>query len=76
MTVFKGRFLQVWEEAVGQLQGVREDGGYCLAAIGPVCVALPAELAVGLRNLQGRKVGVLRCDNGYRLRIIGESNVC
>jgi hypothetical protein len=64
--------LQPWEEAVGILQEIQEYEGYCLAKIGPVTVSLPDEIILRLRELKGNRIGVIRCDNGYRVRLITE----
>ncbi len=62
--------LQPWEEAVGILQEIQEYEGYCLAKIGPVTVSLPDEMILRLRELKGKRIGVIRCDEGYRVRVI------
>ena len=47
------------------------NGGALLAEVGSVVVALPPEMADELRPLIGQKIGILRCDGGYRVRVCG-----
>ncbi len=70
MIVFQGYQLQPFEEAIGTLGDVQQLDGYTLAKIGPVSVALPMEMAERLSSLKGQRVGVIRTDNDFRLRII------
>jgi len=73
LTMSESYRLQVWEEAVGKLTDVKENEGYCLAMIGPVCVAFPRDLAAKLRGMQGKRIGILRADaNDYRIRYAKE----
>lgn len=62
--------LVVWEEATGQLREVKSTDGVCLAKIGPVDVVLPEEVGENIKDLIGHRIGILRTDNGYRLRIV------
>jgi len=63
--------LSVWMEAVGTLHRLSYNGGALLAEVGSVVVALPPEMADELRPLIGQKIGILRCDGGYRVRVCG-----
>ena len=69
------RRLVELEEAVGFLHQVAELEGYCVAVFSWGKVSLPGELVGRLRTLQGRRVGILRYDGSYRLRIMEESDV-
>jgi len=62
--------LQPYEEALGVLKEVQRLEGYALAQIGPVTVALPIEMGTRLREMQGRKIGVLRTEKDFRFRVI------
>lgn len=54
-------------EVLGQLYGIEEIDGDCLALIGKIPTALPAELMPKLKSLVGRRIGILRLD-GYHVR--------
>jgi len=59
-------------ESLGTLHGVtKTDDGLYVAAIGPVTVFVPDELARKLEPHVGEKIGILRTDHDYRLRIFG-----
>jgi|GEM_PF-6761661 len=61
--------LEPWSDAIGLLHSVELLDGCCLAAIGPLVVSLPKEMATQLSEMVGQQIGVLRCDDGgYRLR--------
>lgn len=64
--------LAPFEEAIGVLHKLREIDGYSIANIGPVYVSLPEEVASKLKEMQGRKIGVLRTDCDYRFRVCDE----
>jgi len=54
--------LHQFEEVVGILHELIEDGGVLVARIGEICVALPWELEERIGSLMGHKIGVLRTD--------------
>jgi hypothetical protein len=62
--------LKAYEEALGTLQELQEEEGYIRAKIGPVIIALPPEMGERLKPLVGQRIGVLRTEQDYRLRII------
>lgn len=67
----KCHHLAVWEEVLGQLYHVEQPQEGCLTAlIGKILVVLPEEMAAKLRGLQGQKIGILRTDQDYRVRVI------
>ncbi len=61
------RLMEEYEEILGDLKGLEEHSGWVIAQIGRISVLLPSEMAPKLRELLGRRMGVLRCE-GYRLR--------
>lgn len=65
--------LGFYEESVGDLHNVREADGYILASIGPAVVVLPHELGAELKPLIGSRIGILRTEQDYRLRIFPAS---
>lgn len=65
--------LGFYEESIGDLHNVREADGYILASIGPVVVVLPHELGAELKPLIGSRIGILRTEQDYRLRIFPAS---
>jgi hypothetical protein len=75
LTVFSNYcHLRPWEEVLGPVHSVEEVDGQCLALIGKIPVILPQELACRLSEAKGQRVGVLRTDNDYRLRVITPTN--
>ena len=62
--------MRPWDEVLGPALEVEEHDGYCLALIGRILVCLPLEMAAGLREAKGKRIGVLRTDNDYRFRVI------
>jgi hypothetical protein len=62
--------MRPWDEVLGPVHKVEEEDGYCLALIGKIPVLLPPELALRLRGAQGQRIGVLRTERDYRMRII------
>jgi hypothetical protein len=54
--------LHPFEEVVGVLHELIDDGGVLVARIGEICVALPWEMEDALRSAMGHKIGVLRTD--------------
>ena len=65
--------LGFYEESVGDLHDIREVDGYILASIGPVVVILPYEMGAKLRLLIGLRIGILRTEHDYSLRIFQAS---
>ncbi|VVB67557.1 Uncharacterised protein [uncultured archaeon] len=65
--------LGFYEESVGDLHNIREMDGYIMSSIGPVVVILPHELGAKLRPLIGSRIGILRTEQDYRLRIFQAS---
>jgi hypothetical protein len=61
--------LRAYEEALGILQELEEEEGYIRAKIGPVIIALPSEMGERLKPLVGQRIGVLRTEQDYRLRV-------
>jgi len=70
MTVFPVR-LALWMEVIGQLLELIDQDGCLVARIGSVEVLLPSELKEKLASFVGQKIGILRTDIDYRMRIIG-----
>jgi len=62
--------MRPWDEVLGPVHKVEKKDGHCLALIGKIPVLLPQELAARLKEAKGQRVGVLRTDNDYRLRVI------
>ncbi len=65
--------LHSFEEAIGVLHGLADDGGILVAEIGDVHVALPWELEEVIRGSVGQRIGVLRTDlpgKAYLWRLI------
>lgn len=61
------RRQQELEECRGELLRVHEAEGFCVAIFAWGAVSLPGELVGRLRELVGRKIGILRLD-GYHIR--------
>ncbi len=66
---FKVYHMRELDEVRGPLHHVEESPDGVVALIGKIPTWLPSELGPRLRELQGRKIGVLRLD-GYRLKEI------
>jgi hypothetical protein len=62
--------LRLYEEVVGTLFSVDLEDGILTAKVGKIVVYLPAEMETAFVPLIGRKIGILRCDGGYRSRDI------
>jgi hypothetical protein len=58
------------DEVRGDLFHVEEADGGCLALIGKIPVLLPPEMISRLAGLVGKRIGVLRVDQSYRLKVI------
>lgn len=70
-------YMRPWDEVLGPALEVAEHDDHCLALIGKIPVILPQELAARLTEAKGQRVGILRTDNDYRLRLIqGEQKGC
>jgi len=54
--------LHCWEEAVGTLLKIQNEGGFLRAVIGNIIVILPYDMEDKLRPLIGKRIGVLRTD--------------
>lgn len=61
--------LEFWEEAIGDLYGVKQEEGHVLASIGPVVIILPFELGAKIRPHIGSRIGILRTENDYRVKV-------
>jgi hypothetical protein len=66
--------LGPYEEAIGALHEVQEADGYILAIIGPVVVVLPSELGAKIKPHIGSRIGILRTERDYRIRIVSAAN--
>jgi hypothetical protein len=63
--------LSPWEEVLGPFIDLKQNSeGFFEALIGRVRVALPEEIGSKLQGLQGQRIGILRTDVDYRMRII------
>jgi hypothetical protein len=58
------------DEVRGDLFHVEEADGGCLALIGKIPVLLPPEMIGRLEGLVGKRIGVLRAEQSYRLKVI------
>ncbi len=66
--------MRPWDEVLGPALGVEEHDDYCLALIGKIPVILPQEMAARLTEAKGQKIGILRTDTDFRMRLIATSN--
>lgn len=67
--------LGFYEEAVGILHELSEEEGILIARISKIALALPSEMADKLRQLLGRRIGILRTDipqKEYLVRVLDE----
>jgi len=62
--------MQPWDEVLGPAISVEECEGHCLALVGKISVLLPLEMSRQLKDAKGQRVGILRTDDDYRLRVI------
>ena len=63
--------LSQWEEVIGPVLDIKPNPeGFFEALIGRVRVALPEEIGSKLQGLQGQRIGILRTDVDYRMRVI------
>lgn len=65
-----GRILKNWEEGVGVLHHLDHDEGNLVGKIGRLALLLPSEMEDQLRPMVGKKIGILRTDDGYLWRAI------
>ena len=65
-------FLKSFEEAVGNLSEIVEMDGHKTATIGSVCVSIPEDIAAKLYPNIGRRVGLLRIDSDFRMRVMSD----
>jgi hypothetical protein len=61
-------FLPHWAEGVFTPETLHEEDGHLIARGGKVALILPLEMAPRLNELIGKRIGILRCDDGFRLR--------
>lgn len=62
--------MRAWDEVLGLAISVEDCEDHCLALIGKISVLLPLEMSRRLEDAKGKRVGILRTDNDYRLRVI------
>jgi hypothetical protein len=62
--------MRPWDEVLGLALEVEELEGHCLALIGKIPVLLPLEMSTRLEEAKGQRVGILRTDNDFRIRVI------
>jgi hypothetical protein len=65
-------YMQPWDEVIGPAISVEECEGHCLSLVGKISVLLPLEMSRRLKDAKGQRVGILRTDDDYRLRVIEE----
>jgi hypothetical protein len=66
------RLLLDLEEARDDLLNVSEAEGYCIADFKFGAVALPLKLMDQIKDMVGRRCGVLRIDGSYRIRCLDQ----
>lgn len=65
--------LQPWTDCIGPLHELNVQDSLLIARIGHVAILLPLDLYEKLRGLVGRKIAILRTDEGYRYREVVKS---
>lgn len=65
----KPHFLGDLEEGIGTLEAVKEQDGFTQAMFKGFSLLLPRELAPQLTELVGLRVGVLRIDGSFKVRV-------
>ena len=60
--------LMHWDEAVFTFEDLQVEDGRLIAKGGKVAIFVPLEMAARLNELKGQRIGILRCDDGFRLR--------
>jgi hypothetical protein len=63
------RFLGDLEEGIGNLEHVAERDGFAIAQFRGFSLLLPLELKLQLGGLTGHRVGIIRIDGSYRIRV-------
>ena len=61
-------FLKSFEDVIGNLSEVSEIDGHQIATIGGVCVSVPEDIATKLLPNIGKRVGLLKTENGFRIK--------
>ena len=61
--------LQDLEEGIGLLEHIKEHDGATLALFRGFSLLLPPELGPQLSDLVGSRVGILKIDGTYRIRV-------
>jgi hypothetical protein len=64
--------MRPWDEVYGQVYCIEEEDGQCIALIGKIPVVLPQDMTNKLAEAKGKRIGVLRTDTNYRMRILDE----
>ena len=67
-------FLKSFEEAVGDLTEITEVDGRQTATIAGICVSIPEDIAVKLLPNIGKRVGLLRTDCDFIVKISGRTH--
>ena len=65
----EARFLQDLEEGISVLEAVNEQDGFTLAQFRGFSLLLPPELKQRLSGSVGHRVGILRIDGAYKIRV-------
>jgi hypothetical protein len=74
--MINGAYLpQPYDEILGVVKELQEQDGYTLAKIGHVAVILPAEMKSRLASFMGRRVGILRTETDFRLRVFPDQKL-
>jgi hypothetical protein len=69
MTIHEPYHMNELDEFVGELHNIEEMEGRLLALIGRIPVVLPEEMESRLKELLGKRIGILKL-SGYRVRVI------
>lgn len=71
--------LAPYEEAIGELLEIENDGHATVARLGRITLLLPIEMAEVLRPSIGLKIGILRTDipgKEYLVRVCDQPKTC
>lgn len=68
-------FLKSFEDTVGTLSEVSEADGHQIAIIGGISVCIPEEIAAKLLPNIGKRVGLLKTDEDFRIKISNGAHV-